>query len=185
MSLRLAAAFVALVHMTGIPAANAADVFRPYESTEAPDDRYPPYQGGRAHVDNGDYDDDDNDAPRYAERDDYQPYAGGKDWDRRGEYLRPMPPPTRFVERYDAPRYSGPQCAPRHEIRRELIRDGWSEFEEVELRDRVAVVTARRPNGEAYRLKIDRCSGQIVAAKPLRSTHDSYAWRRRGAYPTY
>ncbi len=183
MSLRLAAAFVALVHMTGIPAANAADVFRPYESSEAPDDRFPPYNGGRAHVDTDDYDDDDNDAPRYAERDDDQPYAG-KDWDRRGEYLRPMRPPTRFVERYDQPRYA-PECAPRREVRRQLIRDGWSDFAEVELRDQVAVVTARRPNGEAYRLKIDRCSGQIVDAKPFRGYAQAYDWRRRGAHPNY
>lgn len=113
----------------------------------------------------------------------YQPpYAPAEPYVRRDRYgyLPPLPAPPRFDEH---PRYTshgaGP-CVPRTEIRRGLIADGWGEFSDLELRDRVAVVTASRPNGQAYRLRVDRCTGEIVQARPLEHERgDNYAGRRR------
>ena len=177
MSLRLAAALAVVLHVAGVPAATAADLYGSYESGASDDDprygdiyrhppppatayvdpRYPPY----ARSDYSNYDDDDrDDEPRYVERREYAPY--------RREYLRPMPPVERFEERYSYSKYRGAGCVPRDEIRRELVRDGWRDFQDIEPRgDDAAVVTARRPNGQYYRLKIDRCSGQIVRARPV------------------
>lgn len=50
-------------------------------------------------------------------------------------------------------------------IRTQLERDGWMDFHGVEPREAFVVMTARRPNGEAYRLRIDRCTGAIASAR--------------------
>lgn len=60
-----------------------------------------------------------------------------------------------------------PSCAPRAAIRDRLYGEGWHDFREVDVRRRVSVVDARRPNGLLYRLSIDRCSGDVVSAHPL------------------
>jgi hypothetical protein len=78
---------------------------------------------------------------------------------------------------------AAPACAPRAEIRDRLLREGWHSFEEVDVRHRVAVVEARRPNGLPYRLKIDRCSGDVVSAEPLAEV--PYAFRSRRPAPYY
>ena len=78
------------------------------------------------------------------------------------------------------------QCAPRAEIRDRLLRDGWHDVQELDVRNRVAVVEARRPNGLPYRLKIDRCSGDIVSASPLAPVYGGpYAFRPRRFDPYY
>jgi hypothetical protein len=76
-----------------------------------------------------------------------------------------------------------PACAPRAEIRDRLLREGWHSFEELDIRHRVAIVEARRPNGLPYRLKIDRCSGDVVSAEPLAPV--PYAHRPRRYEPYY
>lgn len=76
-----------------------------------------------------------------------------------------------------------PACAPRSEIRDRLLREGWHSFEEIDVRHRVAIVEARRPNGLPYRLKIDRCSGDVVSAEPLAAV--PYASRPRRFAPYY
>jgi hypothetical protein len=76
-----------------------------------------------------------------------------------------------------------PACAPRAEIRDRLLREGWHSFEELDVRHRVAIVEARRPNGLPYRLKIDRCSGDVVSAEPLAPV--PYAHRPRRYEPYY
>jgi hypothetical protein len=193
MSLRLAAALAVVLHVAGVPAATAADLYGSYESG-APDDdprygdiyRHPPPPPATAYADPryppyarpGYSNDDDDEGPSYAERRDYAPY--------RREYLAPMPPVQRFEERYAYGKYEGAGCVPRHEIRRELVRDGWRDFQDVEPRGDTAVVTARRPNGQYYRLKIDGCSGQIVRARPIDDHGPDYAWRpRREQYRMY
>ena len=97
--------------------------------------------------------------------------------DRYG-YLRPVNP--------QRPYYSegtGPSCVPHGEIRRALIGEGWRDFQDLELRDDVAVIRARRPTGQFYRLKVDRCSGEIVNVRPLDERPVPYAYRDR--YNTY
>ncbi len=184
MSVRLAAVLVAALQLTGASVSSAADLYggppdgdpRYSDIYRQPparyDDRYPPYANKQAYVEEDDDDNGYDDQPRYVERYD------------RGEYLRPMNPP-RFQGEYAWSGYERPGCVPGGEIRRELIRDGWSGFHDAELRGRSALVTARRPNGEFYRLKVNRCTGEVVRARPLDAHGDSYAWRRRGPYQTY
>lgn len=91
---------------------------------------------------------------------------------------------TRRRYSYAAPLVA--QCAPRAEIRDRLLREGWHDFEEIDVRHRVAIVEARRPNGLPYRLKIDRCSGDIVSARPLAPVYGGpYAFRPRRFEPYY
>ncbi|MGE8941107.1 hypothetical protein ACO2I3_04275 [Leptospira interrogans] len=178
MSVRFAAALVAALQLTSVPAATAADLYggppggdpRYSDGYRYDDQRYPPY-GKQAYVENDNDEAYDDNKPRYVERYD------------RGEYLRPMKPP-RFNE-YTWSGYERPGCVPGGEIRRELIRDGWRDFRDAELRGGAALVTARRPNGEYYRLRVNRCTGEVVRARPLDPHGDSYAWRRRGPYQTY
>jgi len=185
MSVRLAAALVAVLQLTSAPVATAADLYggppdgdprysdiyrHPPAGYEDP--RFPPYGSKQAYAD----DDDDepyDDEPRYAERRD------------QGPYLPPMPYPPSSRDNYAWSGYERPGCVPGREIRRELIRDGWRGFRDAELRGQSALVTARRPNGEFYRLNVNRCTGEIVRARPLDTHGDSYAWRRRGPYQTY
>ena len=68
------------------------------------------------------------------------------------------------------------------QIRDRLMREGWNSFEELDVRHRVAIVEARRPNGLPYRLKIDRCSGDVVSAEPLAPVPYAYQPRRYEPY---
>lgn len=90
------------------------------------------------------------------------------------------PPPPRY-ERYDRyadgpddfeppypQRYAERGCTPR-ELARDRLRDaGWFDFHGLEAREDVVLVKARAPSGRLFDLTIDRCSGQIVDARPLR-----------------
>ena len=91
----------------------------------------------------------------------------------RHGYLAPMNPPyaSYHDDRYD------PRCVPRAEIKRGLVNDGWRDFHELEFQGHLALINARRPNGQLYALKIDRCSGEIVRARPLEER--PYAYRDR------
>lgn len=102
----------------------------------------------------------------------------------RRDYLAPMPP-----HYFDGPRrHSSGQsgnCASHHEIRRDLKEQGWAEFTDIELRGSTALIEARRPNGNLYQLKIDRCSGEILNAQRLGDHRRPYAWREREGGRTY
>lgn len=146
----LAAGLMAAAAATG---AQAADLY------DGPPDRY-----GSA------YDD-----PRYA---DIYKYPAPPP-----RYVAPPPVPRERVYReeyyereYDAPRrYSGYEprgpyangCLPRAEIKERLLRSGWHDFHDGDVRGEVATVRARRPSGRLFDLVIDRCSGEIVDARPL------------------
>lgn len=78
----------------------------------------------------------------------------------------PPPPPPAYAP---PPAYrpyadATPGCMPRHMIRAQLEREGWSDFNGFEPRENFVVLNARRPNGEVYRLRIDRCTGAIANA---------------------
>lgn len=142
------------------------------------DDRYSPY-GGRAEQP---YDDPRYrdlyaaPPPRHAEpryRHDDRPYRSRDYWNDRT--LEPLPAPPRFS---DAPRYArDPHCLSRREVHERLTSGGWSDFHDIEVRDRVAYVKARRPSGQLFDLEIDRCTGGIVAARHLSAPDQRpYAW---------
>lgn len=199
----LAMGLVAALPLAGAPVATAADLNGPYgpATADSPydDPRYADiYRDPKPPL-----------PPRYGERPPAAPcpgytetceeeerysYAEPRDdyprrWSRKdrveGEYLAPMPHAPSFEYRRTRREFAEPECVHRREIRRELVRDGWSDFQDLEIRDGFAFVTARRPRGQFYRLKVDRCDGEVVHAKRIDNGDDSYAWRRRQVYPMY
>lgn len=72
-------------------------------------------------------------------------------------------PSPRFAEEH---RFGG-DCLPRYEVRRRLQLEGWGDFQDLELRPDIALLRARRPNGDLYDLKVDRCTGSIANARLL------------------
>ena len=169
---QLACAAIVSIFSAAAAPAMAADIYDRYGASGSPydDPRYADIYGHPPprHAE-----------PRYAppppvvvERPPYdQPY-GYRDEvaprDRYG-YLRPMRPPLRADD----------GCMPPREIRRSLRGEGWREFEDLELRGATAVIRARRPNGKPYELEVDRCSGDIVHARPLFDRPVPYAYRDR------
>lgn len=120
---------------------------------------------------------------RYAKRYDERSYGRPNRW--RGERLEPLPEPPEFDPYAPRKAHLPPGCLSRHELRRELARDGWSDFHDFSADGKLAFVNARRPNGALYRLEVDRCAGEVVNASRIEGPSDSYAWRRREVYPTY
>ena len=84
-------------------------------------------------------------------------------------YGRPPAPPQRAYEYDREPQPRRAQnCPSKDEISRRLERDGWDGFKNPQLIDRdTATIDARRPSGRPYRLEVDRCTGEILAARPL------------------
>jgi hypothetical protein len=85
------------------------------------------------------------------------------------------PPPDRYADvpddfepPYPPPAYAGrDRCVPRELARDRLRAAGWRGFHAVEPRDGVVLVKARRPSGRLFDLTIDRCTGEVVDAKPI------------------
>jgi hypothetical protein len=94
----------------------------------------------------------------------------------------PAPPPQPIHrERY------AEQCPSKHEISRMLERDGWSGFRNPQVIDRsIATIDAQRPNGRPFRLEVDRCSGAVLAERPLdRPRYGGYQSDGYGPYAEY
>jgi hypothetical protein len=105
-------------------------------------------------------------------------------------YAVPAPPPPRDYayredeyDRYREPRrysYSDPRapygqgCVPREAIKHRLMSEGWHDFHDGELQGNLATVHARRPSGRLFRLTVDRCSGDVVTARPLEGRPYAY-----------
>ena len=116
-----------------------------------------------------------------ADLDDYGPPQGSyKDrWGDRGDY-------DSGPHRSDYRRSSS--CVPRDVIRSRLEADGWRYFENADPRGPYVVVEARRPSGRLFHIRVDRCSGEVVLARPLepppryfrRSRWDERRYDRRG-----
>ncbi len=98
---------------------------------------------------------------RYVEKEEIEERYAVEDDDYDDKRLAPPARAYGYADRYAY------DCTPRHVIRDRLFRQGWQDFREIDVRREVAVVEARRPNGLPYRLKIDRCSGDVVSAHPL------------------
>jgi hypothetical protein len=103
-------------------------------------------------------------------------YAYPADEPRYERYAAPeeLEPPYGSVRRragYDS-------CVPRHVARERLHADGWGDFHDFERKGHVVLVQARRPSGRQFDLVIDRCSGEIIEARPLDQGR-SYAYRSR------
>jgi hypothetical protein len=160
----LLAAGLAVAMSTGAAAADLSDGPRWDRGDSAYDD--PRYKDIYRHPDRSPYaayrdDDDDNDD------DDYRPH-----------------PRHAYADR--GPAY-GDRCVPREMIKRQLLGEGWHDFHDPDLRGDLASVRARRPSGRLFDLTIDRCTGEIVEARPLEARpYGPYAygpsprrWERR------
>lgn len=94
-------------------------------------------------------------------------------------------PPADFEPPYP-PAYAGRgPCVPREAVRDRLLSEGWGDFRDFEPRGRVVLVQARRPSGRLYDLTIDRCSGEVVDARPVfgpRAEPGAYAYGGYGGY---
>lgn len=91
-------------------------------------------------------------------------------------------PPEDFEPAYEPARRRADYdpCVPRDVARDRLQADGWGGFRDFERRGRVVLVQARRPSGRRFDLVIDRCSGEIIEARPLPlDDFRSYAYRSR------
>ncbi len=103
--------------------------------------------------------------PPYDEYGEGPPPRGDRYADVPDDFEPPYPP--RFRER---------GCIPR-DVARDRLRDaGWYDFHALEPREDVVLVKARRGRGRLFDLTIDRCSGQIVDARPLGPRMGPYAW---------
>lgn len=173
-------ALAALAVMGSAPV-SAADLGYGYPSSDRyksayEDQRYREIFGPPAHTARAPYAEEDEDV--VVERDVEHPPRFG------GYREREVYDDKRIItRRYSYAEPAVPACAPRAEIRDRLMREGWNSFEEIDVRHRVAIVEARRPNGLPYRLKIDRCSGDVVSAEPLAAV--PYAYRSRRYEPYY
>ena len=163
MSMRIvaASAIAALHFLAGAPATSAADLAgAPYD-----EDYY---------------------AENYAEHRDKtvvreeEVYKHRRYSERRSYVDEEAPPPLPPRRVYDAPRSGGHGCVPRAEIRHALSADGWYDFHDVELHGGVALLRARRASGRPFDLRVDRCSGVIISARPLDDrAYGPFAYGRR------
>jgi hypothetical protein len=118
-------------------------------------------------------------APRYGAA---EPLPGSV----KDGYPVPMPPPRysqersyRSVERIDRRPYVRNGCLARWEMRRSLNRDGWSRIRPMGGDGPVVHMLARRFDSSSdFDLRVDRCSGEVLAAKP-RVFLRSYAYGDR------
>lgn len=83
-------------------------------------------------------------------------------------------------------RYADRGCPSKDEISRRLERDGWRGFHNPQVIDRqVATIDAQRPNGRPFRLEVDRCTGEILAERPLDRPRYGYSYDGYGPYAEY
>lgn len=80
------------------------------------------------------------------------------------------------------------QCLYPRQIRRKLRRHGWHGMHALEIRPNAFKVRARRPNGMLFKLKVDRCTGHVIRAKPLFAGYGpgygaGYGYKGYGRYP--
>jgi hypothetical protein len=157
----LAAALTAAVALGGATAASAADLYSDNGSVK---DRYGAYEDPR-YADVYRHPEPPPPEPRYYRYSEKPPIPREPVY--RDDYYRPHAPP-RYAEAHP---YQPPHrraCLSRQEAGNVLLRDGWRDFHEADVIDNsTAVVKARRPDGRMFALRVDRCTGEIVNARPL------------------
>ena len=149
------AAVIAALCATGATAVSAQDLaygeYDPYAATEGyqsykDDYSYSTNSGRRRYCPNG-----------TAQA--YDPYADNYD---SGYAVAPYQ--DDYVDEQPLPYASRSHCLRSGEVENALVRQGWRNFRAPEKGVDVVGLTASRPNGLTYRLKLDRCTGVIIAA---------------------
>ena len=87
----------------------------------------------------------------------------------------------RYHDRWHSGRYG---CLYPYEIRRSLRGRGWFNVRPLDVRRGAVVVKASRPNGRRFRLRVDRCTGDIIKARPVGYSYRPFTYWR-GARPLY
>jgi hypothetical protein len=163
-SFRLAAASaVAAALFATISPAVSADLYAPRYGSAYDEPRYGDAYG-ETYRESSTYD-------RYAEPQDdfdppYRPRTSYKDESLDHESFKE----EIFADYYGrSGRYAerGEHCVPRHIARARLRDEGWRQFRNFEPQGRVVLAQARGPSGGLFDLTIDRCSGEILAARKL------------------
>jgi hypothetical protein len=71
---------------------------------------------------------------------------------------------------------AGRGCTPKDEVRFRLEQEGWIDLHGAEVGEAgSAYVKARRRSGRLFELQIDRCSGDVLHARPLELRERPYA----------
>ncbi len=105
--------------------------------------------------------------PRYGYQA-YPPIPSAPVYRDHDDSYAPPPPYKRYAETHPRDGYGRTACAPKDEIQHRLTRQGWFGFHAPEVIDRdTAFVKARRPSGRLFEIKLDRCSGDILSARPI------------------
>lgn len=72
--------------------------------------------------------------------------------------------------------YGNNACLHPRQIRRQLIKRGWHDFEVLRERPRRIVMQATNYNGRRFRIVVDKCDAQIVRRHPIRRY---WGWNNR------
>lgn len=78
----------------------------------------------------------------------------------------------------------GYSCLYPREVWYSLRARGWHGVRPVGRKPGVVFVRASRPNGRSFRLKVDRCTGEILKARPVGYSYRPFPYWR-GARPAY
>jgi hypothetical protein len=177
MSVRaLAAGLIAILANIAVPHVSfAADLgddrygASPYDDPRYADIyRHPsPRRFGTVDEDDDEDGDDGDDGDDGGYRDNRYSYDNNDNdhWRRsRDHYLAPMPHAPRFA---DQDLGYPDRCAPTWRVKNRLRNEGWRDFRDLSLNGNIAVMRAeRRENGRPFILRLDRCSGHILSARP-------------------
>ena len=69
----------------------------------------------------------------------------------------------------------GPGCLGKDEISEQLSRDGWRDFHDPRVIDQGQAFVKARRSGRTFQLIVDRCSGDVIGARPLDAAPGAYA----------
>ena len=165
-SLHLVLGAIATLALTfgAVATANAADIYdrsaRSYDTSPYDDPRYADLYG-REHHSRRDY------ARRYHDERSYRDWRDDHYRDRYDDE-RHLRDPAGLWRRHRYDRSGRYACVERFHVVMRLVRRGWRDFNPVGRDAGYVRVQARHwRHGKAV-LKIDRCSGRVVAIRPLR-----------------
>jgi hypothetical protein len=186
------------VSATFVMALALAAPMAPARAADLDGDRYAqPYEEEEGYVEEG-YDSDGPPPGRYSEApppDTYSRDVPDRPGSIKDGYPVPVPAPraaterwekverVERVERYDPPppRVRGPRyaaCLETWQVRRELRHRGWTDIRPMGGDGSIVHVRARRfDSSSVFGLRVDRCSGEVLAARPYHLRSFAYGER--------
>lgn len=92
---------------------------------------------------------------------------------------------TTRVYRSSRPRRYADRCLHKSVIRQRLRDDGWYDFKIVRVKPNFAILKASKDNGDRYRIKVDRCNGEILRARLIDRSYRSDRYADSRSYRSY